>query len=240
MATNFYFNNFGSSQEQLLIENLIIESIKIYGMDMYYLPKTIAAEDSLYGEAPASEFNSNYSIEMYIKNVEGFEGEGDFLSKFNLEIKDRVTFTVARRIFQDEVGNFEAMVRPNEGDLIFFPLNNKVFEIKFVEHEAIFYQMGSLQTFDLVCELFEYQNQKLNTGIPEVDAYYEQYSSSLATDSVLTEDGLILTDEDGFPISLVETNVASANVASDNVIIQTESDEFIDFSEIDPFAERPY
>lgn len=240
MATNFYFNNFGSSQEQLLIENLIIESIKIYGMDMYYLPKTIVAEDALYGEAPASEFNTNYGIEMYIKNVEGFEGEGDFLSKFNLEIKDRVTFTVARRTFQDEVGNFEAMVRPNEGDLIFFPLNNKVFEIKFVEHEAIFYQMGSLQTFDIVCELFEYQNQKLNTGIPEVDAYYEQYSSSLATDALLTENGIIITDEEGFPIALAETQVSSANVASDNAIIQTESDEFIDFSEIDPFAERPY
>jgi len=110
MATNFYFNNFKSSQEQLLIENLIVEAIKIYGHELYYLPRTRDAYDPIYGESPLSSFNNAYMLEMYIKNVEGFAGEGDFLSKFNLEIRDRVTFTMARRIFNDEVGSIEAIV----------------------------------------------------------------------------------------------------------------------------------
>ena len=107
---------------------------------------------------------------MYIKNIEGFAGEGDFLSKFNIQIRDQVTFSIARRVFEHEVGIYEGSIRPNEGDLIYLPLNRKLFEIKFVEHEAIFYQLGSLQLYDLKCELFEYNNEFIQTGIDNVDA----------------------------------------------------------------------
>lgn len=99
MATNFFFNNFQSSQEQLLLENLIIESIKIYGEDMYYLPRTINKKDELYGTDDISTYDSAVLVEMYIKNVDGFQGDGNFMSKFGLEIRDQVTFTIAKRRF---------------------------------------------------------------------------------------------------------------------------------------------
>ena len=126
MATNFFFNNFQNSQEQLLIENLIIESIKIYGHDIVYVPRKRVAVDQLLNEDPLREYIHAVPVEMYIKNVEGFEGEGDFLSKFNLQIRDQITFSVARRVFADEVGTIESIDRPQEGDLIFFPLNSEL------------------------------------------------------------------------------------------------------------------
>ena len=130
-----------------------------------YIPRTAVSIDKIYGEDPLREYNTAYPVEMYIKNIEGFAGEGDFLSKFNIQIRDQITFSLARRVFAQEVGSYSDTIRPNEGDLIFFPLNKKIFELKFVEHEAIFYQMGSLQMYDLKCELFEYNNELFNTGI---------------------------------------------------------------------------
>lgn len=238
MATNFFFNNFQSSQEQVLIEDLVIESIKIYGHDVYYIPRRLVSVDEIYGESPLAEYTDNYMIEMYIKNIEGFGGDGDFLSKFNLQIRDQITFTVARRVFASETAS-DTMIRPNEGDLIYFPLNRKLFEIQFVEHEAIFYQLGALQTFDLKCELFEYSNQILNTGIPEVDNIQTNFSLSMEMDSIQTESGLHLLDENGFTIVLEEYSVdtSAGDAFADNSEIQTESDEFVDFTEMDPFSE---
>lgn len=238
MATNFFFNNFQSSQEQLLIEDLVIESIRIYGHDVYYIPRRLISVDEIYGESPLAEYTDNYMIEMYIKNIEGFGGDGDFLSKFNLQIRDQITFTVARRVFASETAS-DTMIRPNEGDLIYFPLNRKLFEIQFVEHEAIFYQLGALQTYDLKCELFEYSNQILNTGIPEVDNIQTNFSLSMEMDSIQTEAGLHLLDENGFVIVLEEYSVdtSAGDSFADNDEIQTESDEFVDFTEMDPFSE---
>jgi len=162
--------------EQQLLESLIVESIKIYGYDVYYLPRTLVEKDALYGEDPSSRYDTNYGIEMYIKSVDGFQGDGDFLSKFNLEIRDSVIFTVARKTFMDEVATTEGTVRPNEGDLIYFPLNKKIFQVKFVEHESMFYQLGSLPVFDLTCELFEYSGEVLNTGIKNIDDLQQLYS----------------------------------------------------------------
>ena len=242
MATNFFFNNFKASQEQLLIEDLIVESIKIYGHDVLYIPRRIVAEDKVYGEDPASEYNARFGMEMYIKNVEGFGGDGDFLSKFNLQIRDSMTLTVARRTFFNEIVE-ETQPRPNEGDLIFFPLNNKLFEIKFVEHEAIFYQLGALQTFDLRCELFEYNNQILNTGVPEIDNIQRDYTLALNNASLLTESTeQTIVAEDGFGIILEDWDFQDAahDPFEDNTEIQTESDNFLDFTERDPFSEGTY
>lgn len=239
MATSVFFNNFQSSQEQNLIENLIIESIKIYGLDMYYIPRVIKNKDEIYGTDTISEYNKSYLVDMYIKDVNGFQGEGDFLSKFNLQIRDQVTLTVARRTFFDEVGNIENMARPREGDLIFFPLNRKVFVVKFVEHEAIFYQLGALQTFDLVCELWEYSNERVNTGIEEIDSKAHKYSFDMSAYGLLTESGLLLQDEDGFDLVREEYDWATqvGDVFEDNTEIQLEADEVLDFTEKDPFSE---
>ena len=133
MATSFFFNNFQSSQEQQLIEDLVIESIKIYGHDIKYIKRELQNKDRIYGEdRQTSRYVHALSVEMYIKNVDGFQGEGDFLSKFNLEIRDQITFTVSRRVFSEEIGSPMSVDRPREGDLIYFPLNRKIFEIKFI------------------------------------------------------------------------------------------------------------
>ncbi len=240
MATNFFFNNFQNSQEQLLIENLIIESIKIYGHDVFFIPRTPIAIDVIYGEDPLREYVSAIPIEMFIKNIEGFAGEGDFLSKFNIQIRDQITFSVARRIFSDEVGIYDDKVRPNEGDLIYFPLNRKIFEIKFVEHEAIFYQLGALQMYDLKCELFEYNNEYFDTGIEDIDKMMIKYSNSVENFALLTEDGLILTDEYEYPIVQGEYDINENDIMANNDEREDEADSFIDFSERDPFSEGVY
>jgi hypothetical protein len=205
--------------EQSLIEDLIIESIRIHGHDVWYVNRSITAKDELLNEDDLSIFDQAYMIEMYIKNVEGFEGEGDFLSKFGLQIRDSITFTVAMRIFNQEVGLHTEDVRPFEGDLIYFPLNNKVFKIMHVEHEAIFYQMGQLQTYDLRCELFEYSNERFDTGIPEVDDVLSAYVTT-------TQDAI--------------DNIENYDVAADNQSIETIGSDFLDFTESNPFGEDIY
>ena len=233
MSTNFFFNNFQSSQEQLLIEDLVIESIRIYGLDCWYLPKRIVNKDNIYGEDALSEYNASYMVEMYVKNVEGFAGEGDFLSKFNVEIRDQITLTIARRTFENEVQHFEyGYTRPREGDLIFLPLNNKVFQIKFVEHEPVFYQMGALQMYDLKCELFEYSNEKMNTGFQAIDDLESNYSDAMNTYAIMTEDDLEIKMEDNYSLIREEEPTFI-----EDLDIQIESDEFLDFTEADPFSE---
>jgi hypothetical protein len=212
----------------------------MYGHDLYYLPRTRINDDLILGEDSYSEFNSQYFVEMYIKNVEGFAGQGDFLSKFNLEIRDQVTFTVARRTFNNEVGTYTSFVRPREGDLVYFPLNNKIFEIKFVEHESIFYQLGALQTFDITCELFEYNNEIFNTGISLIDEKQRDLTFNLTDFAIKLETGLVLTDEDGFDLILESFNMDTQDPISDNVELESEGDSILDFSEIDPFSEGQY
>lgn len=195
-ATNLYFNNFANVQEQTLLEDLIIESIKIYGIECYYMPRTLVAEDSLFGEDPLSKFEQAYNVEMYIKSVDGFEGEGDFLSKFNIEIRDEITFVVSRRRWSEEIGveqstpvnEDEGVARPAEGDLIYFPLNGKIFEVKFVEHEAVFYQLGELQTYELRCELYEYSYEEIDTGIASIDGVVAGFTGDAILFGIKAED----------------------------------------------------
>ena len=181
MATNHYFNHHGTdTPEQRLIENLTIESIKTFGIDVYYLPRTLNDEDKLMGEDNTASYNSAYTIEMYIKTVEGFEGQGDFISKFGLQINDQISFTVAKRRFRELGMTSDGRAdMPHEGDLIFFPTTSALFQILFVEDEAIFYQTGQLQSYDMLCEMFTYSDQSFNTGIEEIDKIEREQSYSI-------------------------------------------------------------
>lgn len=247
MATSVFFNNFGSSQEQNLIEDLVIESIRIYGHDCFYLPRSLINKDNIYGEDSISEYNEQFMVEMYIKNVMGFKGEGDFLSKFNLQVRDQMTFTIAKRVFFDEIGNVRGFDRPREGDLIYFPLNKKVFVVKFVEHEAVFYQLGALQTYDLECELWEYSNEIMNTGLAEIDLLQKKYSFDMSQFAILTQDSLVITDEDGYDLVQEQYNFVTQvgasfedneNPANEN--LQTEAESVINFTDSNPFSEGNY
>ena len=177
MTTSVYFNHFESTPEQNLHQDLIIEAIKNYGIDVYYLPRKFVNEDLLYGEDTISEFNQAHLIEMYVKSVDGFEGEGDFVSRFGLEIRDQVVFSVARRRFDNL--DITEQDRPLEGDVIFFPLNKKLYEIRFVEHESMFYQFGKLPIFDLTCELFQYDDQRIDTGVEDIDEIEDKLAYSI-------------------------------------------------------------
>lgn len=238
MATNFYFNNFQNSQEQLLIENLIIESIKIYGQDMFYVPRVIKNKDEIYGADDISEYTRAYPVELYIKSVDGFTGDGNFMSKFGLEIRDQVVFSIAQRVFNEEVGMDTTLVRPNEGDLIYFPLNNKLFKIMFVNKFEMFYQLGALQTWELTCELFEYSSEKFDTGIPEIDSIQKNLSMNVFDWSLLNESDERLLDENGDYIVLENFTIEDIDDLSDNRFIQNETDDFLDFTEKDPFSEN--
>lgn len=242
MTTNVFFNNFESHAEKDLIENLVIESIRMYGHDLYYCPRTVVSEDSVFNEDSVSSYNDAYLVEMYIKNVEGFEGEGYLLSKFNVQVRDEITFTVAQRIFHDDIGAPEIITRPREGDLIYLPLTQKVYVVKFVDREEIFYQMGGLQTYALKCEMFEYSNEDLNTGVPEIDKLEEEYSISVGVNNLASYDAngdIIIDANTGRPLNVSNTYSLESEIDpfADNESLQSEGSAIIDFSEIDPFSE---
>ena len=172
MPTNVYFDT-GTRPEQNLYEDLIIEQLSIYGQEVFYIPRTLVKEDELFGEDTLSKFDDSYLIEMYFENVEGFEGEGDLMSKFGLQIDDQGSFVVSRRRFEQLVShdsNLIVKTRPNEGDLIYFPKVSKMFEISFVEDEDPFFQVHNVPSFKLKVKTFEYSGEDLDTGIAAIDA----------------------------------------------------------------------
>lgn len=239
MATNVFFNNFQNSQEQNLLENLIIEAIRIYGEDMFYVPRKLNNYDNLYTEDDQSSYEQAFMVEMYIKSVDGFSGDGSFMSKFGLEIRDQVVFSIAQRVFNDEIGYYTLAPRPKEGDLIYFPLNRKCFQIRYVNKQEFFYQLGALQTWELTCELFEYGNEVINTGIPEIDALATNYSTDILSWTIRDEQGDYVLTETGEYLVMEGYDLDNI-MQGDNDIIEAEADEFIDFSDMDPFSEGPW
>ena len=180
MARNMYFTSAVRS-EQNLYEDIVIESLKIYGQDVYYLPRDIVNEDTILGDDVVSSFNSAHVIEMYIENTEGFDGEGDLFTRFGVEIRDEATFVVSRRRWDQTVKKWDTelvSVRPREGDLIYLPMTNKIFQISHVEHEQPFYQLQNLPVFKLRANLFEYNDEDLDTGIEIIDQIEKDYAYS--------------------------------------------------------------
>ena len=169
MAKNSYFRDVSSEND--LLHDLTIESIKIHGRDMVYIPRTLVNEDELFSEDTISKFENGVEIEMFINSIDGFGGDGDFISSFGLEIRDSVELILSKRRFEESFSHDSTIIRPREGDLIFFPLSKGLFEIKFVEHENPFYQLGKLYTYKLSCELFVYSSEDIDSGFSEIDSF---------------------------------------------------------------------
>lgn len=212
--------------EQNLLEDLIIESIQIYGTDIYYLPRTLGSTDAVLNEDDMPEFNSAHIIEMHMKESETYSGNGDFLSHFGVQIQDSITMTVARKTFDTLVKTPAAaltppiqLLRPREGDLIFFSTDRELFEIVFVEDKMPLYQLGKLYIYNIQCENLEYSDQRFNTGISEIDNRYADYAKPNIED-----DDLLTGQEDWDPFA-------------DNLDIEKEAIEILDFNEINPFGE---
>jgi len=207
MPTNFYFNNFPSQQitpEQLLVEDLVIEAMQIHGMDVFYLPRTSRDQvDYLYGEDTLKQYVTAYSLEMYLENVSGMDGEQDFISKFGLEIRDELTLLVSRRRFKYATGSSN-LLNPREGDLVYIPLVQNFFEITFVENEndqAMFYTLGrgrggNVYVYALRMKQFVFSNEIIATGIEEIDEQIrDNYARSQLNMSLTIGTGTYLADE---------------------------------------------
>lgn len=177
MTTNRYLNLYQQTSEQNLVEDILIESIKMWGIDTYYLPRALQKEDLIYGEDVVSKFKDYFTIEVYIKNVDGFQGKGDLFRKFGLEIQDQATLIISRRRFNEECAQDIDPPRPREGDLMFFPLNGALMEIKFVSNEKMaFYPLGEWYTYQIDIQQFNYSHEDIVTGIPEIDQVQPDYT----------------------------------------------------------------
>jgi hypothetical protein len=196
MARSVYFSQ-RYRPEQNLLEDLLIESMKIMGHDVYYIPRKIVKQDFILNEDVISSFDASFLIEMFVESVDGFEGDGDLMTKFGLETRDQVTLVCSRRRWNSLIGRHgytNDSVRPREGDLIYLPFSGGIFEIKFVEDKVPFFQLGGtgdtkavIPTFKLTCELFEYGGQEIDTGIEEIDSI--QIGHTQGARAVLDFDG---------------------------------------------------
>lgn len=254
----------------------MVEVIKIYGVDVQYMPRTIFNEIEEFGEDPLSKFDLAVPIEVYVNNLENFQGEGDFLSKFNLEIRDQITLTMARRRWDqirtekliDEVGNIYltednpaiyssntdnyllesgsangysiSSSRPLEGDLIYIPFinngNGAIYEVKFVEHERVFYQHGKLYTYEMTCELFRYSSERFDTGNNDIDIIESRLKRDILDYSYLMENSDVMLFEDGGYI-VQEFRLESVTSSANNELFTQRSFIDVDFSERNPFSE---
>ena len=181
MALNPFFLQ-GSPNEQRLVQELINEQLKIYGVEVIYIPRKFVRRETILKEVSSSKFDDNFSLEAYISNYEGYSGQGDILTKFGMSLKDDLSLIISKERYEDFIAPFlevetdEEIVlssRPREGDLIYFPLGQRLFEVKFVEHEQPFYQLGKLYVYELKCELFEYEDEIIDTSIDEIDTQIE-------------------------------------------------------------------
>lgn len=231
MSTNPYFNNNKYRPTQDLMEDLMIESIKTKGIDVYYIPRRYTTKlDNIFGEDPLSNFNLSFPIEMYLDTFNGFQGEREVVSKFGIEIMDNMTLTVSKKRFEQEVAKLPPLTdRPIEldapamGDLIYFPLSGGIFEIKYVDNKNIFFQGGKLYTYKLECELFKYSLEPIDTGNSDIDEIEDSIVSGIDADS----DGDVDYIED-------------TKNPNNNSVIQNESQTIVDFTEVDPFSEGNY
>jgi hypothetical protein len=277
MARNRYFNQYTPvKKEQSLVEDLIVESIKIYGVDGYYIPRTHVNLNKFYGEDASMYFDDALPMEMYIKSYDGFQGQEDFLSKFGLQIDESITFVVAQKrfteslkpLFLTEYGyslkmedgdkllnedltlgtdgrpktnyNYEGILRPREGDLIWVPMLSYMYEIKFTENIENFFQLGKLYTYEMRCDRYEYSSERIDTDVADIDGIEDQFS--LSTDNVeklLVEDNDLFALEDGTNLVNEGTVIVNVDVAADNEYLGEKmiDDDVVDFSEKNPFAD---
>ena len=261
MAVNHYFqggNGIGNTSEKRLYEDLIIEGLKIYGKDVYYLPRTLVNRDLILGEDSLSKFDDSYLIEMYMETTEGFAGDQEIINKFGLEIREDTTFMVAKRRFDEAVDSKTALIkegRPNEGDILYMPLMNSFFEIQFVEDQEPFFQLGNLPVYKLKCTRWEYSSERLDTGVTDIDSAEDQYTLDQLQHQVSLENevGSIVLENDSVTgdvnYMLLETYaIQTQSPYADNLDLDTEAgfdtastaDDILDFTERNPFGELDF
>ena len=258
MAVNHFFQNgngIGNKNEAKLHEDLIIEGLKIFGHDVYYLPRTLVNQDLILGEDSLSKFDDSYLIEMYVETTEGLAGEQELINKFGLEIREETTFMLSKRRWMNAVDSNHTMIvegRPNEGDIIYYPLMNKFFEISFVEDQEPFFQLGNLPVYKLRARTWEYSSERLDTGVTDIDSAEDQYTLDQLQHQVSLENevGSIVLENDSATgdvnYMLLETYaIQTQSPYADNLDLDTEAgfdtastaDDILDFTERNPFGD---
>ena len=251
MPTNVYFDT-GTTSEQRLYEDLIIEQLKIYGQDVYYLPRKLANKDTIFGEDSASSFDDSYIIEMYVDNSDGYMGEQEIIKKFGLELRDDIRFTLSKLRWEQLIKKNSDLVaeRPQEGDLVYFPTTKAFFEIQFVEHEQPFYQQSALPVYKLSCTKWEYSSERVDTGISSIDSLEDSLSTDTMNFQFTLENevGSFLLESDTGEISYLineDFTMATQQPTDQGKAFETEAgtttsstgDDILDFSERNPFGE---
>lgn len=258
---NPYFQSgdgIGNRSEQRLFEDLIIEGLKIYGNLIYYIPRVLVNRDLVLGEDNSSKFKNALAVEMYFETTEGFLGQQELINKFGLEIREDTTFMVSKRRFEEFVSSRSDLIvsgRPNEGDILYFPLMNSFFEIQFVEDQEPFFQLGNLPVYKLRVTRWEYSSEDLDTGVTEIDDTETEYSLNLLLNKFTLEDetGSLLLEQEqssGQPNFLLTEEVITQSVATQSSYAQnldldtsagfdtaSTADDILDFTERNPFGE---
>lgn len=245
MAVNHYFQSgvpMGRSSEQLLVEDLIIECLKIYGFELYYMPRAEVNRDNIFTEDPLNMYRHAHMIEMYLQNTQGFDGEGDLLTRFGVEIRDKATFVVSQRRWEELIGRSGTAVlptRPAEGDIVFLPLTNSFFEIKYVESRDPFFQVGKLYVYKLDCELIQHSSERFDTGVEEIDTKGNAGTDLRGYELILedTLEALLLEGETPALLILEDYDVDEIDGQSQNTDFGEEAFGILDFSEKNPFGE---
>lgn len=273
-SPNLFVNNYFWKPRQKLAEDLIIQAIKMYGMYIRYIPREVFERDPLYGDDNYVKFNYAFEIEAYVKDVDNYSGQNEMFSKFGMELRDQITFTISRRRWKesnehkllDERGlpiedessptwepyatstiteqngsgsdYIVASDIPKAGDLIYFPLVDKIFEILFVEHENLFYPHGTLLTYDLKCELFRYNNEEFETSDEKIDAFNDLFSTDQNDQVILDEDGDEIENEHNE--YLIEENdvVEEKDPHADNKLVEKEGEKLLDYTDQSPFIRK--
>jgi len=271
-SPNKYIDNYFWQGRQRLVEDLVLQSIRMHGMWLRYIPREDFVKDEIFGDDTWSKFNYAFELETYVKSIDSYEGQQDFFSKFSFELKDSIVFTISKRRWEEENTNklhdennlpieFESTpewtpdstvtmqiegenddyvvgsLKPRPGDLVYFPLVDKIFEINFVEHENLFYQHGVLLTYDLKCELFKYSNEEFDTGDAQIDHIEELFGTNEEVINILAEDGSDIDLENGGTLIMENEVLEEKDPAADNSLFESEGDDYVDFSEKSPFLE---
>ena len=243
MPTNFYFqsgNTSGTTNEQRLVEDLVIESLKIYGHDVFYLPKQTGNLDGILGEDALQYFDQAYPLEMYLENVQGFEGEGELFTKFGFEFRSSATFVVAKRRWEEGVAQnavLELPGRPAEGDLLYFSKTKTFFVIKYVDFLNPFYQLGKIYTYKLQCDVFEFSSERIDTGIDEIDSITDASNQDVYRFQLLQQSGDFVLNSSDDSIILEIYASADTDPQSDNDEFEVEAEGILDFTAFNPFGE---
>ena len=232
MALNPFFLQ-GSQSEQRLTQDLINEHLKIFGVEVTYIPRKFVRKQTIIKEVQSSAFDDNFLLEAYVNTFEGYGGQGDIMTKFGVSLRDELTVTISKERFEDFISPFleadedyELASRPREGDIIFFPLGARLFEVKFVEHEDPFYQLGKNYVYQLKCELFEYEDEVIDTGIDIIDSQVEdigfiQTLQLIGTGITATANAQLNVAGRGYIREIILNNDGSGYTSTPNVAIST-------------------